>query len=467
MPPRRGALVPLLSTVAAALLAWPVRAQEAAPATELVLPEITVTTEDPLILLPPLGPLVAASPVPLPAPASARGVARETPVATVAGNPAPPAPVVVAQTARAPDAVERSSHLTLSAALDDLVSPQAVRTRALLEAGDQERQVMLDLTGTVPRSVERPVLVAARSRLGAPGRQLAVDFLLVTAAAGQGLRAGLSAEGPVATALTYARWRTGSSASLTARLGLGQLLSGLDVSIGGAVTLEAGGVFPLPAAQVTFAPAAAWQIAAGVRPYNALPRWLADAVASTTDFLDLTPQRAWLAWASARYADLELRFGVAHGLIHEIRGESVAPVAEGPVVFQLVAESAAVLHRGRTGDATLRLGVGAAGTWPEVRARLLLEAALPFLTAPPVAALLQAGFLQAPLYGVEEWLVTSPARLGLSVAAGVRWDPAHGHQVQLLGGVRHQPAKPQLGLTPFVGIEYARRVVRLVAPAAR
>ena len=465
LPRRHGAFIPLLSAVTAALLAWSVPAQNSDQVMELEVPDLTVTAEDPLILLPPLGPVVDDSSIPLPPPAAARALPRATPVATSAGSGAAPPPAAVLQAARAPEAVARTSDLTGRAVLDDLANPRAVHTAVLLATGAPGRQAALALAATAPLQGAGPVRVSAHGRLSARGRQVGLELTLATAATDHVLQGRLTAAGPVDTALTYARWGSGSSASLAARFGLGRLLPALEVAIGGAVTLEAGGLFPLPAGRVTFAPAAEWRLEAELRPYVGFPRWLADAGGSAADDLELAPERAWLAWLGGGYGGLHLRIGLAHGRMHELDGDTVRQVPEGKVPVQLALEWDTVVHRGRAGDLTLRVLAGATGTWPPpvaVRVRLLLDAQWPILATPPVAVLLQGGWLQAPLYGVEDWLAGAPAHLGLSAAAGVRWAPAHGHRAQLLGGVRGEPGD----LTLFIGIEYARSVVRLVAPPA-
>ena len=459
--------MPLLSAVAAALLVWSVPAQQSDHAVELEVPDLTVTAEDPLILLPPLGPVDDDSPIPLPPAAAARAVSRETPAATPAGSGLPPPPAAVLQTARAPEAVARTSALTARAVLEDVADLRAVHAAVLLATGAPGRDAALALAATAPLRGRGPVRVSAQGRLDALGQQLGLDLILATAVSGHALQGRLTAAGPVATTLTYARWQSGSSASLAARLDLGQLLPAVEVAIGGAVALQAGSLFALPAGRVTFAPATPWRLEAGLRPAVGFPRWLVHAVGSAADDPDLAPERAWLAWLGGGYGELHLRVGLAHGVMHEFYGDSVRQVPADRMLLQLALEWNTVVHRGRAGNLTFRLLAGATGTtstWPPpLAARLMLDAQWPILARPPVAVLLQAGLLQAPLYGVEEWPVSATVPIGLSAAAGVRWAPAHGHQVQLLAGLRGEPERD---LTLFIGIEYARTVVRLVAPPA-
>ena len=186
------------------------------------------------------------------------------------------------------------------------------------------------------------------------------------------------------------------------------------------------------------------------------------------------------------YGDIDLRLGVAHGLIHGFHGDSVGIVGTHAVLLLLALQWDTVARRGPPGDITLRVAAGAAATWtPGVPApglaaaaeaagteeamsstagvvgRLLIEATWPLLARPPVALVLRAGLLQAPVFGVEEWLASGPAHLGLSAAAGLRWTPVHGHRLTFLAGIR---GPSERDLTMFAGIEYARNVVRLVAP---
>lgn len=435
-----------------------------------MVPEITVTAEDPLILLPPLGPAPAASAVPLPPPAAARAAARQTPLTPAPRFAAAPPPAVVLQRARAPRAVERINDLALSAALDPIGDPLAVGAALRLATGAPGREAALEVAATVPiridipTSREPPERVAAQGRLRVPGYQLGLDLTLAGDVFGQAQawHAGLTARGASDAALTYARWRRGSSASLAAQFGLGELPAGLDLAVGGAVTLQAGAAYPLPAGRITLTPAPEWRFEAGLRPYLQVPRWAANVVFRADDYLDLAPERAWLAWLGGNYRSLELRFGVAHGLIHRFHHRAVDRLPDDVVLLLLALEWEAALLRSRAGDLTLRVAAGAAGPWPSPAARLLLDAVWPVLAEPSVAVLLQAGFLQAPLYGVEDWLASGSARLGLVAAAGVRWAPVHGHQVQLLGGIGESATEDQVTL--FAGIEYAHRVVRLTAP---
>ena len=95
-----------------------------------------------------------------------------------------------------------------------------------------------------------------------------LDLALATAVTGHALQGQLTADGPVVATVTYARWRRGSRAALAAQLGLEQLPPALEVTLGGAVALEAGTVFVLPAGRVTFAPAAEWSMEAAYVPLS-------------------------------------------------------------------------------------------------------------------------------------------------------------------------------------------------------
>ena len=152
--------------------------------------------------------------------------------------------------------------------------------------------------------------------------------------------------------------------------------------------------------------------------------------------------------------DLEAVRGRFHAVLTEAScsdgfrekaGRAVS-MAHARVVQERIASGSSVASQ----RAVLERGLDYARTWP-------------VLAMPPVAVVLRAGLLQAPVFGVEEWLAAGPAYLGLSAAAGLRWAPAHGHHLQFLAGIR---GPSERDLTVFAGIEYARSVVRLVAPPA-
>jgi len=465
----------MLGTLAAALLAWSAPAQESDPATELEVPDLTVTAEDPLTLMPPLGPEPDASPIPLPPLDATRARPRETPPPPTASGTVP-APAAALQTARAPDAVARSVDIEGRAVLLDLARLRALHGALSLGTGTPGREAALALAATTPLQGEGATRIAARGRLDTRGRQLGLDLALASAVGGHALQARLAADGPAAGTATYARWRSGSRAALEALLELQPLPPALEVMVGGAVVLEAGAVHALPAGRVTYAPAAEWRLEAGVRPAVGFPAWLLDPAGNAIDDLELAPERAWMAWLGGGYGDFDLRLGVAHGLIHGFDGYAVASMGADAVLAQLMLQWDTVARRGPPGDISLRVVAGAAVAWTSgaepleaaagiwsagVLGRLLLDATWPVLATPPVAIVVRAGLLQAPLYGVEEWPAGSPPPLGLSARAGLRWAPAHGHQLQFLAGIR---GPSERDLTVYAGIEYARSVVRLVAP---
>ena len=475
-----------LIALAAALVAWSAAAQAADRAAELEVPDLTVTAEDPLTLLPPLGPAPDDSPIPLPPPDATRARHRESPPVP-SGSGTVPLPAVALRLARAPEALPRSSDLKGRVVLLDVAGLGALHAALLLANGAPGTEAALALAATTPLVGEGATRVMAHAGIDTGGWRFGLDLALAEAATGRLGQGRLAADGPVAATVTYASWRTGSLAALEALLGLAPLPlpPALEVAIGGAAALDAGAVSVFPAGRVTFAPAAEWRVEAGVRPAIGFPAWLLDPAESVADDPELTPERAWLAWLGGGYGDLDLRLGMAHGLIHGFHGDSVAVVGSHAVLFLLALQWDTVARRGPPGDITLRVAAGAAATWtPGVGAlgvlagakaasneeatsstrgvvgRLLLEAAWPVVATPPVAVLVRAGLLQAPVFGVEEWLAPGPAHLGLSAAAGLRWAPAHGHRLEFLAGIR---GPSEHDLTVFAGIEYARSVVRLVA----
>ena len=467
----------LPSALAVVLVAWSATAQVSDRTAEQELPEITVTAEDPLTLLPPLGPAPDDSPIPLPSPDTTRARHRESPAAPTASG-AVPVPRVALQYAMAREALHRSSDLEGRVVLLDVAGLRALHAALRLATGAPDGEAALVLATTAPLLGAAATRVAANGRIDTGGWRIGLDLALAEAAAGRLGQGRLAADGPVAATLTYARWHAGALAALEASLGIGQLpLSpALKVEIGAAAALDAGAVSVFPVADVSFAPAAEWRVAAGVRPAIGFPAWLLDPAGSVADELELKPERAWLAWLGGGYGDLDLRLGVAHGRIHGFDGYTVALMGPPAVLAGLSLQWNTVAGHGPSGDISLRVVAGAAATWTDGReslaaeagfwptavvARLLLQATWPFLETPPAAIVVRAGLLQAPVYGVEEWLADGPAHVGLSAAAGLRWAPAHGHQLSFFAGIR---GPSEHDLTAFAGIEYARSVVRLVAP---
>ena len=465
----------LLSALAVAVSAWSAAAQVPDRAAELEVPDLTVTAEDPLTLMPPLGPAPEDSPIPLPAPDTTRARHRESPPAP-SGSGTVPLPAVALQYARAPEALPRSSALEGRVVLLEVAGLGVLHAALLLASGAPGTEAALALAATTPLLGEGATRVAAHAAFETGGGRIGLDLALATAPYG-GLGQGrLAADGPVAATFTYTRWRTGSRAALEALLGLELLPPALEIAIGAAVALDAGTASVFPAGRVTFAPAPEWRVEAGVRPAVGFPGWLLEPAESVTDELELTPERAWLAWLGGGYGDLDLRLGVAHGLIHGFDGDSVASMGADAVVGRLMLKWDTVVRRGPPGDITLRVVAGAAVAWAGgaeplqfeanfwsegVLGRLLLETTWPILATPATAIVVRGGLLRAPVYGVEDWPGGRPPPLGLSAAAGLRWAPAHGHRLELLAGIR---GPSEHDLTVFAGIEYARSVVRLVAP---
>ena len=282
LPRPRGAAVALLVALAVALPAGSAAAQVSDRAAELEVPDLTVTAEDPLTLLPPLGPAPDDSPIPLPAPDATRARLRESPPPPPAGSGAVPSPAAALRSARAPQALPRSSDLGGRVVLLDVAGLGAVHAAARLATGAPEWEAALALAATAPLRGEGATRVTASAGMAAGGGRIGLDFALATAATGRLLQGRLAADGPVAATATYASWGAGSLTALEALLGL-EPLPALEVTLGGAVALDAGAVSVLPAARVTFAPAAEWRLAAGVRPAIGFPAWLLDPAASVTD----------------------------------------------------------------------------------------------------------------------------------------------------------------------------------------
>ena len=122
----------------------------------------------------------------------------------------------------------------------------------------------------------------------------------------------------------------------------------------------------------------------------------------------------------------------------------------------------------QTGGGPVTVAARAGANWDRHPVRWRLQAAgeWQFATVPPITLLLGArwiGFREYyAVFPDEDWTLAifrdAPES---AVIAGVRWSPAWGHRLELVGGINFLPAGD---LTWGIGIEYARDIVRLTAP---
>ena len=463
---RAAAVLPAL--VAALALPWPASAQDA-DAPPLRIPDLTVTAEDPLILLPPLGPPVNQTPLAVP-PADRQPVAyRDAPAVTAAGfGPAPP-PEGVLRVARSVPAVQRSAQFAAAVAAvgtDTLHGiPAAVRYRN----GGMEPTVVLGLSGLVPiESAAGDVSVHAA--LEFPAWRGGLDGALTAAGHHRAGQVELSgAAGPVSGALSMQHWQAQPAdpkwrLALAAEVALMTPPSGPQAALG----LAAGAgedLFALPAVRVRYAGKPAWHLAAGVRPMLGYPRWLHHLIREQPGgTAGVHPEQGWLAWLGGGIGAVDLRAGWAHGLTPGAGGERPRRAA-GPGVL-LVGMAAETAWQTGGGPVTVTARAGANWDRHDVRWRLHAAGEWQFATVPPITLLLGArwiGFREYyAVFPDEDWTLAifrdAPES---AVIAGVRWSPAWGHRLELVGGINFLPAGD---LTWGIGIEYARDIVRLTAP---
>ena len=465
---RAAAVLPAL--VAALVLHWPASAQDA-DSPPLRIPDLTVTAEDPLILLPPLGPPVNQTPLAVP-PADRQPVAyRDAPAVTAAGfGPAPP-PAGVLRVARSVPAVERSAQFAAAVAAvgTDTVHgiPAAVRYRN----GGLAPMVVLGLSGLVPiESAAGDVSVHAA--LEFPAWRGGLDGALTAAGHHRAGQVELSgAAGPLSGTLSVHHWQAQPDAAewrvaLAAELASMTLPSGPQAALGLAAGWAGKDLFALPAVRVRYAGKPAWHLAAGVRPMLGYPRWLHHLIREQPGgTAGLRPEQGWLAWLGGGIGVIDVRAGWAHGLTPGADGGERARRAVGPGVLLVGAAAEAAWQTGG-GPVTVAARAGANWDRHDVRWRLHAAGEWQFATVPPITLLLGArwiGFREYyAVFPDEDWTLAifrdAPES---AVIAGVRWSPAWGHRLELVGGINFLPAGD---LRWGIGIEYARDIVRLTAP---
>ena len=468
---RAAAVLPAL--VAALALHWPASAQDA-DAPPLRIPDLTVTAEDPLILLPPLGPPVNQTPLAVP-PADRQPVAyRDAPAVTAAGfGPAPP-PAGVLRVARSVPAVQRSAQFAAAVAAvgtDTLHGiPAAVRYRN----GGMEPTVALGLSGLVPVIESAAGDVSAHAALEFPSWRGGLDGAATFAGHDRAGQVELSgAAGPVSGALSIQHWQAQPAdpewrLALAAEVASMTPPSGPQAALGLAAGWAGEDLFALPAVRVRYAGKPDWHLAAGVRPMLGYPRWLHHLIREQAGgTAGLRPEQGWLAWLGGGFGAVDLRAGWAHGLTPGAgagAGERARRAAgPGVLLVGMAAETA-----WQTGGGPVMVAARAGANWDrhDVRWRLHAAGEWQFATVPPITLLLGArwiGFREYyAVFPDEDWTLAifrdAPES---AVIAGVRWSPAWGHRLELVGGINFLPAGD---LRWGIGIEYARDIVRLTAP---
>lgn len=455
-------------------LRWSVAAQTADPEAELRLPDLTVTAEDPLILLPPLGPPASQTPIAVPQGGAPRAQVPGVPLTTDSGDgPALP-PIHVLRRAQAAVASEHTSKFLVRAGVADPAAAGHIAVAAGMEAGDPDRTVSLHLSGTMPVA-PGPGELAARGLVTHPTWQLGLDGSHVATGPDHAWHAGLhGASGPVHLAFFYHRWLADPAAPGWQVAGAAELVWNLADASAVRLGLVAGwselGPFAFPAMRLHYVPAPGWHLAAGARPVVGFPRRVADLVDDDPyPGVGLHPDRALVVWLGGGHRAIDLRVGLAHGLHRgaDVAGRATRESGTETMLFGITAEAA-------TAGGDVEMTVHAGGNWHWRDAswtpRLLATAEWHPAITLPVALLLRARWIESSAYTAietdEDWSLNLFREVpGTAMVAGVRWSVAYGQNLAIFGGVHSSAMAADLSWG--LGIEYARNIVRLSAAPRR
>lgn len=457
------AVAVLTALLSALAMSWPVAAQDSDP--PLAVPDLTVTAEDPLILLPPLGPPVTAAPLVVPPADRRRAVYGDRPAVVGAESGPVPPPAAVLRVARSVQAVEYDSEFTVAAGGVGMDALHGVPAAVSYRNGGLVPVIDLGLSGLVPTVAGVAGDASVSAALEFPTWRGALAGALTFAAHDRAGQVELSgAAGSLSGTLSVQHWQAHPAAAelrlaLAAEVALIASPTGPQAAVGVVAGRTGEEPFALPAAHVRYAGTPAWHLAAGVRPMLGYPRRLPHLVRENPDdSAVLRPEQGWLAWLGAGVGAIDARAGLAHGL-----GRAAPAAGPGLVLFGVAAETA---WQTAGGQVTVAARAGANWDRYDVRWRLHADGRWQVVATPPVTLLLGARWISSrDYYGVhadEDWtLAVFRDEPGAAVVAGVRWSPAWGHWLQVVGGVNYLPAGD---LTWGFGIEYGRDVVRLTAP---
>ena len=463
---------------------WPVTAQET-DAPPLEVPDLTVTAEDPLILLPPLGPPVNREPLAVPAPDRQRAAHRAAPAVSAPGFGPVPAPGGVLRIAKSVRAVERSSEFSASAGvvgtdvLEETLAALYYRDAGLVPT------VELGLSGLAPTRVGEAVDVSAHVALESSSWRAGLGGAAAAAGdlgAGRGTRAAWIAlrggSGQWSGTLSAQHWQAHPAPAewrplLATEL---ELISarGPRAVVGLAAGRTGERLFALPAVRVRSGGTRDWHLEAGVRPVLEFPRWLPHLVYDGQHSnRAIQPEEGWLAWLGGGIGAVDLRAGWARGLGaggHSVEGPASGPPAPpvlGPDLLLVGVAAEETWNTGSGGSVTVAARAGANWHRDSVHWRLRADGQWQITAAPSISLLAGARLIDGreyqAVYAGEDWtLEMFRDEPGSAVVAGIRWSPVWGHRLQLTAGIGALAAASDL--TWGVGIEYARDVVRLTAP---
>ena len=467
---RSGAVLTLL---AATMLPWPASAQDSGSA-PLTVPDLTVTAEDPLILLPPLGPPVNQAPLAAPPADRRRAAYRDTPAVTAPGfGPIPP-PAVALGAARSVQVVEGNAEFTAAAGVvgsdgsDGMDALRAIPVSVAYRNDGQVPAVLFGLSGLVPLATGVAGDVSAHAGVEFPawrgsvaGALTVADLALADLAApadrsgGDPDRAGQvvlsGGAGPLSAALYLQHWQAPPAAAewrvaVVAEAELITSTNGPHAAVGVAAGRTGEDLFALPVARLSYGGKPSWRLAAGVRPILGYPRRLHRLIRDEPAGSEvLRPEQGWLAWLGAGAGAIDLRVGWAHGVSGLVAVEPTGPAAApGLLLFGLTAETE---WNTATGPVTAAARAGANWDRRNLHWRLAADGEWQVASAPPIFLLVGARWIEHRDYqGVfpdEDWTLAvfrdEPRIRGdrrRALGTGMGTPPARHRRRQLRSGGR-------------------------------
>lgn len=439
-------------------------AQESDSLIHAPIPDITITAEDPLTLLPPLRPPSSITTTTIVEQISDRATVDDFPVLAKSSKRLVPLPQFAIDAARFTETMERSTNMFLNATVNNLFSPRRVYVNGQIERQDQESQFDLGLNGLIPVVENEASQFSFRGNLASDERRVGLGFALTSHDLLRSMNAYLYSFGMVETEFHYFgrstsnAWNSAALLQMQLAIDRNKELS-LEALIGGSLQAREGEVNFLPRGEVTYHFDKDWWLQLAIRSHHGYSLWLDRWLKESSELL---PQNAWEVLVIGGFKDVNLTVGIAGGLMYKIesKGDTVAISTHNNKNIKL--EVSGNLDLGENNVGTIELSTISGLTWAweeELSGKVFLDLVWPIVDSPSISILFQGGMRWSPLYGTEDWH-SSFDRFGSVLAAGIRWMVSHGNRLQLFGGVH---AGLDWDLTQFIRIEYVRSTVSLIA----
>lgn len=439
-------------------------AQESDSSIHSPIPDITITAEDPLTLLPPLRPPASDALTTTVDPIYDRATVDDVPVLAQPTKNLSPLPQFAIDTARFTEAMERSANMLFTTRVNNIFSPSRVRVSGQIERQDQESEFNLGLNGFIPVVENEASQFSFRGSLSSDEQRFGLGLTVTSHDLQHSMNAYLHSFGMVETEFHYfSRGTTeawNSAASLQMQLAINRNEErSLEALIGGSLQAIEGEANLLPSGQATYHFDKDRWLQFAIRSHHGYPLWLDNWLKESSELL---PQNAWQVLVIGGFKDVNLTVGIAGGLMYkmESKGDTIAISTHNTKNVQLKITGS--VHLGETNAGIIEMNTVSGLNWSweeEFSGQVLLDLVWPVVERPPVSILFQGGMRWSPLYGIEDWH-NSFDRFGSVLAAGVRWIVSHGNRFQLFSGVH---VGLDWDLTQFVRIEYARNTVSLIA----